>query len=608
MNLQEAANKYGLTEDTIKNWIKVGHLEYKIDYTDEDIQNVINKKSHSRKIKKKSIQKSIPKSYLKSNKSLKILQDILNFTILNNYDLNKIIYFISLSLIGNKEQIIISELKNLFGSHDNDLFIDKFLENQDIRMFFEEDILGAVYMSLLSIGERSTKGVYYTPSKAVTTVIDDIDYTKINENTKIIDPACGSGNFLITITKKLIDLGYSSKQIIQMLHGTDIDSKALFIAKLNIFLILKDIDFHNISFKSEDFLFNKSKYDLIIGNPPWGVKFDNNYKKILDKNLFIGASKYDSFVLFIYNSIENLNFQGNLIFVLPESFTNISRHKFIREICQNYFIKKISIMGREFSEVVTPVLIFNLLKANKKNKSMLYNDQIVDQKIFDFNPDLNFLIPRDLNSSSILRKLEVYPCKHLTSGVKYALGIVTGNNKIYIKKQADDNDEKVVSGYDLEKYFINDSLIENYINKDLSKYQQVAPEYLYRTKNKIVYNFIGKNIKFAIDSSGYFTLNSANFFVLSSIWDPYYVTAILNSRVTQLYYSEIFKTHKLLRKNIENFKIFDFSEDIKKKLSALSRELHQSKSLNNYESIENIIYSELKLNSEERNYLITKIK
>ena len=104
------------------------------------------------------------------------------------------------------------------------------------------DTLGLLYMSLRDIGSRKNAGSYYTPTDIVRKSIDNLhinsDY-KDNalDNTApcktpskdltILDPCCGSGNFLIQLPDDIE---------CQNIYGCDIDPVCVLIARIGLAL------------------------------------------------------------------------------------------------------------------------------------------------------------------------------------------------------------------------------------------------------------------------------------------------------------------------------------------------------------------------------------
>src|SRR3989344_4429167 len=68
------------------------------------------------------------------------------------------------------------------------------------------DILGKLYEKHLPKEERKKLGEFYTPDEVIDYILDAVEYTpsKAIENKDLIDPACGSGGFLVKAARRLI--------------------------------------------------------------------------------------------------------------------------------------------------------------------------------------------------------------------------------------------------------------------------------------------------------------------------------------------------------------------------------------------------------------------
>jgi len=121
---------------------------------------------------------------------------------------------------------------------------------------------------------RHKSGEFYTPPFLVKKMVN-FSY-KFGES--VLDPSCGTGNFLIEIIKKILRTNKTREEklkAINNIHGYDINPLSIFLAKLIFLYLLKD-EFSNYEvnlyvfdslFQSDKIL--KTKFDLIIGNPPW---------------------------------------------------------------------------------------------------------------------------------------------------------------------------------------------------------------------------------------------------------------------------------------------------------------------------------------------------
>ena len=144
--------------------------------------------------------------------------------------------------------------------------------------------------------------------------------------------------------------------------------------------------------------------------------------------------------------------------------------------------------------------------------------------------------------------------KYLYNNAKFALGIVTGNNKGYIKNHLENGYEIILKGSDIYRYRINKP--DNYILFAPDTFQQIAPTEMYRAKEKLLYRFICEFPVFAYDNNQTLSLNSCNILIPQiDEMGIKYIMAILNSGVSAFYISKKYNSVKLLRSHIESLPI-----------------------------------------------------
>jgi len=68
------------------------------------------------------------------------------------------------------------------------------------------DILGNLYEKYLPVKERKRLGEFYTPTEVIEYILTSVDYTYNHdiETKDLLDPACGSGGFLVEAVRRLI--------------------------------------------------------------------------------------------------------------------------------------------------------------------------------------------------------------------------------------------------------------------------------------------------------------------------------------------------------------------------------------------------------------------
>lgn len=101
----------------------------------------------------------------------------------------------------------------------------------------DEDILKGVYQELIDIDTKHALGEYYTPDWLCERILKEFDLKK---GQRLLDPACGSGSFLIAAVKRLRELNpkITVDEVNSSIYGIDIHPLSVQIAKTNMLLAL----------------------------------------------------------------------------------------------------------------------------------------------------------------------------------------------------------------------------------------------------------------------------------------------------------------------------------------------------------------------------------
>ncbi|HED05095.1 MAG TPA: hypothetical protein ENI61_00240, partial [Ignavibacteria bacterium] len=403
INILQTSEILGVSNATIRNWIKHKYLsplskgkDIVFDYKEVKIlkEKIVDgqiARLNKRANKRNSTKKFIPKKYADeenlannltiisahiSQKSLGLLESIFLLSLnllfkeklIFSNNLDELLSFQATFYKNNYLLKIIKDFYSQIGKFSNDQRYKSILE-LDIPSHF--DILGLLYQSIKSEGEKAKQGSYYTPKD----IVDDIISDYVKGTDKVLDPCCGTGQFLLNASEFISHPNN--------IYGFDIDPIAIFISKLNLIIKYKTLDFNPHIFQKDTLLeidnstlFSTSEYpanyDLIITNPPWGLHFDNGTISAL-KSIYPHIKSLESFSYFLYKSIEMLKEGGILSFILPESILNIKLHNDIRNtILKNTSILKIVKLGRAFTNVFTNVIRIDL-KKNSPTKDHKIN-------------------------------------------------------------------------------------------------------------------------------------------------------------------------------------------------------------------------------------------
>ena len=171
------------------------------------------------------------------------------------------------------------------------------------------ELISRLYEEFLGTNKKE-KGLYYTPAHLVRLLVDEsLPLSKYKEidvlNYRVLDPACGSGIFLVSVFKRLVQIWRlqnnmkhpeinTLKQILSNLYGVDKEKQAIELASFSLSLaltnelnpieIIEKLKFDDLKEKnlitSDFFEINNKlnkKFDLVIGNPPFKKGAIKNY-------------------------------------------------------------------------------------------------------------------------------------------------------------------------------------------------------------------------------------------------------------------------------------------------------------------------------------------
>ncbi len=482
------------------------------------------------------------------------------------------------ALIGDKEAVF------HFASNHSDLFPEKYIYEPG------EDIPGLLYISLKNSGLRKKAGEYFTPTRIVKRLLGHLFEAALmtdGQNKKILDPCCGSGNFLLQLPPGIP---------MENIFGCDIDELSVALSRINLAMKYgnTDPDFWEEHIVRCNFLtgaqeITSKNFDVILGNPPWGFVFSAEEKKQLGSIYETANTKTpESFDLFVEQGINTLGVDGILSYVLPQSIMSVRSHKPARAyILKNTSLSQLDYLGDVFDRVQCPAIILQLKKneftfasvPNKgdyflKDSPKIFEDNshyIIKKERAISDESFNFIIPDD--EYMLINKIETLDnASFLKDNAVFALGIVTGANKEMLKTRKSSKNEVILKGPDIFKFSFRTP--KCYINFIPENCQQVAPTAYYRAPEKLLYRFIGDRLVFAYDDHQTLSLNSCN--VLIPQLDGMnikYILAVLNSRTAEYFFRKKSRSVKILRSHLEQIPIPYANAELQEKIIKLTDSL-----------------------------------
>ena len=356
------------------------------------------------------------------------------------------------------------------------------------------DVLGGVYENYLGYrlskskdgltlskdaNKRKEHGIYYTPSfivdyivkNALTPVLDKCKTMEDLKKIKVLDPACGSGSFLVKaleiLSRKYREFDRSGKYyskmsiLINNIYGVDLDQQAVELTKLNLLLTvlsskakLPSLD-NNIkngnslisgtddelkkyfgkNFRDkipfnwkEEFpeVFKQGGFDVIVGNPPYiqlsmEKGLESGFKNFLIDEYRLSMGRLNTFGFFIIRGLRLLRKNGYLGYIVPNTLLTQDYYEGLRKlILQNLSIKSITNFDTLlFKEAVVESIVIILqktgfLKEDSGNMvtTLSFNENLQPQSIGrtmqgDFNKSYKFNFNLNTNSGKLNLKEKI---------------------------------------------------------------------------------------------------------------------------------------------------------------------------------------------------------
>ncbi|HSV96092.1 MAG TPA: TaqI-like C-terminal specificity domain-containing protein [Spirochaetota bacterium] len=489
------------------------------------------------------------------------------------------------------------------------------------------DLLGYIHQELQSRKTRKKHGRYFTPRDIVDYIVSRaLAPVPGADLPLILDPACGSGQFLIAAYALLSCSGNrrgsmrrnTEELIHHRIHGIDNDQVAASICRWNLSRVsgineseIKNIHNNNYLFKSlrGDSRDEAAGYTAVIGNPPWGSRLSADERRAARERFSSAGSGINTFTLFIERTRRLLAPGGTMAFLLPEAYLNIGAHSASRrQVLDHMRILDIAAWGERFRGVFAPSVSFIAAREDSASARSRHVVRIssapaggsatatlIPQAQYDSTPQNIFNIHYSRRAVELISRMEDEGCFYLKGSARFFLGVVTGDNPHHLRDaRSEDAPDPIIVGRDLSQYRIDFS--GHHFRFDPGALQQVAPRQLYLTPNKLLYKFIGRRLVFALDTEGRYSLNNVNAFIPGDkMLEPECLLALLNSRLMQYYYEKNFFTVKVLRGNLERLPLRTADGGTRRKIRSLVRRVMESPDsgagMRSRETIEDIVFS-----------------
>lgn len=523
----------------------------------------------------------------------------------------------------------------------------------------EADVLGNIYEQYLghilrktakrakvteSRARRKEHGIYYTPPYIVDYIVrntlgDLLKRSSPNEIEKIrvLDPACGSGSFLIKSFDLLNeywkekDKDYAQAQldttgqgttftrktkILQNnIFGVDLDKQAVEIAQLNLLLKIAEkghrlpllqqnikcgnslIDDEEIggdkAFEWEEQfkqIMDEGGFDVVVGNPPYGADLEDTERKFLLNNYSATKNNTDTAVAFINKSFNLLKKDGYFGLIVPKPLIYSQKWIACRE-----FIRKDLISIVDVSKAFEDVLLEQVIILIKKNSNVKnYFIDFIDSKQKSIKVEKSLIdkfgnLINDVSDKELSIAIKLNKGKYISDIADIKRGLIIQR---FLKQEGD---LPVLRGKTIGRYLIKE--VKEFITKE--DYKKIETKASYLLKPKIVVQNIVAHvtkpkdhiiIMTSLDEKGLLALDNVGcIFLKDRAINRLFLLALLNSTLMSWYayrfiYAKAIRTMRLDKYHISKMPLCDYKgkPEYNKLITFADKMLSLNKRLNEF--------------------------
>lgn len=256
------------------------------------------------------------------------------------------------------------------------------------------DVKGRAFEIFLGRTFTGGLGQFFTPRTIVRFAVQFADpeiNSVIGERSYpylILDPACGSGGFLIeafkTIQEKIAKQPSEKQELLNkrlskdQIYGTDINERLVRVAKMNMVLHGDGHGkIHQANGIDKTSGIEEGKFDLVLTNPPFGNKDSGKILEQFDLGAPQGKPIKEQLreILFIEKCLKFLKPGGELAILLPDGILNNEHLTYVRDYIRKEAVIKavISLPDRAFkaSGANSKTSLLFLKKRLKKDEEQL---------------------------------------------------------------------------------------------------------------------------------------------------------------------------------------------------------------------------------------------
>lgn len=213
------------------------------------------------------------------------------------------------------------------------------------------------------MNEDLTYQAYYTKSDPILNYMTNMLH--FHPQDTVLEPCGGDGVFV----DKILEKSPTSNIFIYELNPDAVGNLRIKYKKdSNVFV--KETD----TLLDNEVVSCTHRFDKIIGNPPYGARNDEQKKAALNR-LYADLYTKESYTLFLYACTRCLNENGELSFIIPDTFLSLHRHLAIRKfLLTNTQIRELALFPSSFFPGVNfgyaNLCIITLVKSSNISKNL----------------------------------------------------------------------------------------------------------------------------------------------------------------------------------------------------------------------------------------------
>ncbi len=454
--------------------------------------------------------------------------------------------------------------------------------------------------------ERKALGKFYTPRAFVDHVLDHtlsqaLEVHPIGE-LKVLEPACGSGDFAVPLLERLADAwvanGAEPRQARRLalernLFAVDRDPVAVVVTRIR--LLVHSIDsfrdggeppIHRIAQenalwdaveapatepqslelplgeKGRDaplrldegggLIAGHSPFHVIVGNPPYGAQLSVDEKRWLRARYRLARGRTDTAALFLERALEVLAPRGQLGFVMPHSFSRSGAYRAARTmLSERLSITTLADLGNAFPGIAFNTMIVTGTSGRAGKRVELYQAR-GGLPVRVARVPRTFLLGRDTLPLHVAEDdVAFYSAVEkrgvpLRSVVRNERGHNLSKRRARLIKELIAGGVPVVQGRDLTPYVpIDLATLPRVTAHDADGRALEAPAVAIQNVSNV--------IEATLLPSGVLPLDTVNVLTpTDERIDPFYLIAVLNSRVIDAYFRDLLISHATLTVHLDD--------------------------------------------------------